>query len=154
MDSLPRLHQENISPVPPETPKNHTYLFPSEVVPQFRKLHRTLRYKDKMRADFGTTQPKTPNSYCAPQHCLMIKIALLCNVQCLSADIQLCSKLEATQGIPWTCDQRRQPSSKNETPKKSIQKVFLKKTYYKKMPTKNAATGAFLNTKIVTLELC
>ena len=98
--------------------------FPSEVVPQFRKLHRTLRYKDKMRADFGTTQPKTPNSYCAPQHCLMIKIALLCNVQCLSADIQLCSKLEATQGIPWTCDQRRQPSSKNETPKKSIQKVF------------------------------
>ena len=127
MDSLPRLHQENISPVPPETPKNHTYLFPSEVVPQFRKLHRTLHYKDKMRVCELTSalpKPKTPSSYCAPKHSLMIKIALLCNVQCLSADIQLRSKLEATQGIPWTCDQRRQPSSKNETPKtkKSPQK--------------------------------
>ena len=84
----------------------------------------------------------------------MIKIALLCNVQCLSADIQLRSKLEATQGIPWTCDQRRQPSSKNETPKKSIQKVLKNKRTIRKMPTKNAATGAFLNIKIVTLERC
>jgi hypothetical protein len=82
----------------------------------------------------------------------MIKIALLCNVQCLSADIQLRSKLEATQGIPWTCDQRRQPSSKNEMPKKSIQK--LKKLNITNMLTKNAATGAFLNIKIATLELC
>jgi hypothetical protein len=73
----------------------------------------------------------------------MIKIALLCNVQCLSADIQLCSKLEATQGIPWTCDQRRQPSSKNETPKKSIQKIKKKKRTMRKCPQKTQPLGLF-----------
>jgi hypothetical protein len=99
--NISRLPQENIRPVPPVTPKNHRYLFSSEVVPRFRKPHHTLHHKTRYEPTSALPKPKTPISCCFPQHSPMIKITLLCNVLYLGADIPLCSTLGANKCTQW-----------------------------------------------------
>ena len=80
--NLPRLHQENIRPVPPVTPKNHRYLFFKRgCIAVSQAPSHSLLQKTRCELTLALPKRKTPNSYCAPQHSLMIKIALLCNVQ-------------------------------------------------------------------------